>query len=390
MDKKLKVLWVSDLGAPTGFARVSEGIIANLKDRLDITGFGINYHGNPHKVGIDIYPASAGPQDLMGFSKIADVVKRGDFDLIYFLQDAWVISQYLSILKSEIAADKLPKIVVYFPVDAEEHNADWYTTFDIVTKAVAYTEFGKRVVKEVAPDLDMAIIPHGVDSDVFFKAFRNRKEAKEILFKSKGSYADFIVLNMNRNQPRKRLDVTLRGFKIFAKGKDDVALYMHCGVVDSSINVTKLAVRLDIDDKLVMTNLEPGPQNVDNESLNLIMNASDVGINTSLGEGWGLCSVEHAVTGAPQIVPDSSACTELFKDVGILVPTVADFTFDGVMTKGKLVSPEGVAEALEIAYIAHKEGKDLGTAGRTKFLLGKYDWKVISEQWYSVFIEAMK
>lgn len=389
--EKLKGLWISDLGVPTGFARVSHSIIENIKDRVDITGFGVNYQGNPHQLGIDIYPATGGPEDPMGFSKIADTVNRAKYDFIYMLQDVWVINRYLAEIKSKVDVDKIPKIIIYFPVDAEEHDKEWYSNFDIVTKIVTYTEYAKGVVLEASPELDIDVIPHGVDSDKFYTSFRSRDEAKQEVFAKQKSYADFIVLNSNRNQPRKRLDLTLRGFKIFAEGKDDVAIYMHCGVIDSSIDVVKLAVRLGIDNKLVMTNLIRGPQSVSDEDLNLILNACDVGINTSLGEGWGLCAIEHAATGAPQIVPDSSACKELFgDDIGILIPTVADYTFDGVMTVGKLVSPEGVAEALEIAYKAHKEGRDIGKDGKVKFLSDKYDWKVIAEQWYSAIVEATK
>ena len=385
----MRVLWVSDLGCPTGFARVSHSVIKFIKDRLDITGFGINYKGVPHKLGIDLYPAATNQNDPMGFSKIAATVSQGDYDVIFILQDAWVIDNYLGTIKAAIDKDKIPPIVVYFPVDAEEHDPDWYKNFDIVTKAVVYTEFGKKTVQEVAPDLKLEIIPHGNDKEVFFKKFDSRDDAKKILFKGRDSYPDFLVLNANRNQPRKRLDITLRGFKIFAEGKDDVALYMHCGVTDASIAVDKLAMKLDIDDKIVMSNLNHGPQAVSEEDLNLFYNAADVGINTSMGEGWGLTSSEHAMTGAIQIVPDHSACTELFGDVGILMPTVADYTFDGVMTKGKLVSPEALAEALETVYNDRKAADALAEKAFEKFSSEEYEWETIAERWYKILKSAV-
>ena len=46
---------------------------------------------------------------------------------------------------------------------------------------------------------------------------------------------------------------------------------------------------------------------VDDRELNLLYNACDVGITTSMGEGWGLVSFEHGAAGAAQIVPDHSA-----------------------------------------------------------------------------------
>ena len=55
--------------------------------------------------------------------------------------------------------------------------------------------------------------------------------------------------------------------------------------------------------------------NVNGESLteqqiNLLYNACDVGINTSMGEGWGLISFEHGATGAAQIVPAHTSFIE--------------------------------------------------------------------------------
>ena len=46
------------------------------------------------------------------------------------------------------------------------------------------------------------------------------------------------------------------------------------------------------------------------EKLVLLMQSCDVGITTSMGEGWGLGTFEHAATGAAQIVPDHIGFSE--------------------------------------------------------------------------------
>jgi glycosyltransferase involved in cell wall biosynthesis len=43
---------------------------------------------------------------------------------------------------------------------------------------------------------------------------------------------------------------------------------------------------------------------VPDSAINEIYNAADIGVNTSDGEGFGLCQIEHLYTGAPQIVTD--------------------------------------------------------------------------------------
>jgi len=107
-----------------------------------------------------------------------------------------------------------------------------------------------------------------------------------------------MVLNANRNQPRKRFDLTIQGFALFARGKPDksVFLYCHCGLVDIGFNILELCVRYGIDDRLITSNSSKPLQSVPQDQLNLIYNACDVGLNTSIGEGWSLTNHEHAAT----------------------------------------------------------------------------------------------
>jgi glycosyltransferase involved in cell wall biosynthesis len=51
------------------------------------------------------------------------------------------------------------------------------------------------------------------------------------------------------------------------------------------------------------------------EQLNQVYNACDVGINTCIGEGWGLVNFEHAATGVAQVVPDHTSLREIFNGV---------------------------------------------------------------------------
>jgi len=393
MDKK-KILWVSDLVAPTGFARVSHSILKFISDKYDITGVGVNYHGDPHNYKIPIYPASLSMTgSVFGERRVADILNSVKFDLLFVLNDSWVIGNLLAVLKKDVNEGMMPKIVTYFPVDSDFHDADWYKEFDIVTKAVTYTEFGQRVVKDCAPELEVDIIPHGVDADVFFPR-ANRWEAKKHLFGEAMDSTDpkesFIVLNANRNQPRKKLDITMEGFALFAKGKPDgVRLYMHCGIVDASVNLVKLSLRYRIDNRLIVTSTNKGIQRVSESRLNDIYNACDVGINTSMGEGWGLTNIEHAVTGAVQIVPDHSACTQLFSDVGILLPAKTPVTFDNSMTVGRMTTPQDVAASLDYLYNNRDKMDELAEKGRKKFSSAKYSWMEIAYTWETLFEEVL-
>lgn len=387
--EKAKILWVSDLVTPTGFSRVSHSIIDNLKDKYDIIGLGVNYRGDPHNHNFPIYPASLGGR-IFGEDRLASILNNTDVDILFMLNDSWIINNYLATIKKEVKK-KFPKIVVYFPVDSENHDPDWYTNFDIVSKAVTYTEFGRVVVNDpqCAEKLPLEVIPHGVNNQIFYKKYTNRRDAKKAIFGNTKNPDSFIFLNANRNQPRKRLDITLEGFKLFCEGKDDVFIHMHCGARDSHIDVPKLSIRYGIDKHLILTNLAVGVQTVPDAVLNDIYNAADVGLNTSMGEGWGLTSIEHAMTGAPQIVPDHSACAEVFLDSGLLVPTITSFTFDNTMTIGKLISPEALASKMELIYNDKVLYKKLSDASLAKFSDPRFSWEEIAKQWDALFQEVL-
>jgi glycosyltransferase involved in cell wall biosynthesis len=46
------------------------------------------------------------------------------------------------------------------------------------------------------------------------------------------------------------------------------------------------------------------PNRLTDKEINQIYHATDIGVNTSDGEGYGLCTLEHLFTGKPQIVTD--------------------------------------------------------------------------------------
>jgi calcineurin-like phosphoesterase len=45
-ENKPKLLWVGDIVATTGFARVTENVLSRLKDKYEIHVLGCNWHGD--------------------------------------------------------------------------------------------------------------------------------------------------------------------------------------------------------------------------------------------------------------------------------------------------------------------------------------------------------
>lgn len=380
MGKRKILLWADAPVIPTGWGTVSKSILKYLKDEYDFVVLGVNYFGDPHTSGYKIYPAGIKtPGDIYGITRLSDICSIEQPDIIWMINDIWVINQMINTIKEVYKNNKLPKLIVYFPVDAEDHDPMWYQNLDIVDKAVVYNSFGKKVATQARSDISYEIIGHGVDTDVFFRAFPSRKVAKQAIFSQFPELEDkLIFFSGARNQPRKRLDMLMRGFAEFVKNKNDALLYLHCEIVDAHINIQRMAKILGIEDKIIVSTGRK--QKLTSQQLNLLYNACDVGINTSLGEGWGLPSVEHAATGALQIVPNHSALSELWEGCGVFIDAKIPFTME-IGTTGKLCLPEDICNSLEFVYKNPDIRGELARKGFEKFTSTEYQWKTIASQW---------
>ena len=387
--KKVRLFVWGDAVAETGFGRVLHSIMENLpKDKYDISWLGVNYDGDPHPYPYRIYPA-ASEGDMYGINRAKEILEREKPEIIFLLNDIWITMHFLELLKKTYTAEEMPKIVIYFPVDSLEHNPYWYKDIDITT-SVVYNNFGLSVAKQASPETNFKIIPHGVDKTKFFKINAPKSELRKLIIGDTDQFAEsFVVLNGNRNQPRKRLDATIRGFAIFAHNNPtaDVVLHMHCGLKDASIDVPLLAKRYGINDNIIVAKYN-GIQKLTVEQLNILYNLSDIGINTSLGEGFGLVNVEHAITGAAQIVPNHSACKDLFYDCGILMPVSFTWVQDKINTVGGVVTAETVAESIQLLYDHKAYRKRLADKAIEKFSSGVFSWQKIADMWDTLFMEV--
>lgn len=392
MDKKKVLVWADSPTSPTGWGTVVRSISKFLKEDFNLIFLGINYNGDPHNSGFKIYPpATKTPGDLYGYSRLSDICEVEKPDIIFMINDIWVINQMLEVIKIAFAKVSPPRLVAYFPVDADDHDPLWYKNLHMVNRAVVYNAYGKQVAEKARKDVPYSIIGHGVDSEVFFRAFQSRRAAKERVFHAYPEIAEkLVILSASRNQPRKRLDMLMRGYADFVKDKDDVLLYMHCGITDAHINVQRLAGILGISDKIIVSPTQ-GLQQLPVAHLNLLYNACDIGINTALGEGFGLPSVEHAITGAVQIVPDNSVLSNLWrndnKDCAFFIPAEIPFTME-IGTTGKLCTPEAISETLERAYSNPTLRSEFAQNAAKKFFTKEFEWETVANEWRKLLMSV--
>lgn len=397
-----RILVVGDAAVPTGFARVIEGIFQPLVTKYEIYQLGTNYLGDPHSYDWKVFPAEIGG-DRWGTRRVLPLIERIQPELIFILNDIWVQSAYMKELSR---AKTCPPIILYCPVDGGPIDPEAIAPLAGASRFVVYTEFGRQQVEAAAQKQkelnssfafpQVEIIPHGVETKTFYpleaKAEASgRLHARRLLFPDATDLKErFIVLNANRNQPRKRIDTTIRGFALFAQGKPaSVKLFLHMGVEDVGWNVILLARRYGVEDRVLMSSLAKTIQGVSTAQLNRIYNACDVGINTSSAEGWGLPSFEHAATRAAQIVPRHSACAELWDGAAAMLEPAFKVINERVLTDAWLVTPESVAEALEKLYRDRELLSEMSERAFRIASRAEYQWGNISAQWDALFRETL-
>lgn len=408
---KPKIFIIGEAVAPTGFARVIRNIFEPLHTNYELHHLAARYDGGPHDYPWKLYPAGAG-ESVYGYDKVLPLIERIHPDAVFLLYDIPFQIPFMKILRR---AEPQPKIVVYSPVEAGPIAPEIIQQLSGVSRYVLYTEYGKREIAaslakvlEQDPAFDfppLDVIPHGVDIDRFYpladgvdeesngKSLQSRRliARKALGFDDAEHLEAFIVLNANRNMPRKRIDLTMQGFAQFAKDKPkNVKLYLHMATEDSGWNVLILAKRYGIFDRLIMTRADNARPEFSDEQLNMLYNACDIGITTTTGEGWGMVSFEHAATRAAQIVPRHTSLENLWDGAAEFIEPVMKLTYPGNLTDGHIVTPEGVAFALERLYQDPNYTDELAEAALKNATRPELRWSTIAEQWKQLLSEVIR
>lgn len=383
--RKPTVLWVADAVVHTGFSRVTHNVLDYLQRSWDVHLLGLNYLGDPHPYPYAIYPAVIGG-DTWGIGRLKELIEKVKPDVIVINNDPWNIALYLK----EIQDLPVP-IVAYMPIDARNQMTARH--LNPLALAIAYTDFGKRELKFGGYMGDTDVIPHGVDANVYHPM--DKIEARKALSFSKDvSLNAFIFGNVNRNQPRKRLDLTLQYFAewwVRAGQPRDAHIFLHASNRDIGFQLTQLAAYYGVLTQLIMTNPNMNPSHgVAEVDMLKIYNAFDVQLNTGLGEGWGLTTHEGMACGVPQILPDYAAFGEWCKDAAVLVPcTTFAATPQTINTIGAIPDMEEFILAMDTLYHDAQARERWGLAGFRRATEPRFRWVTIAKQFHQALMTVV-
>lgn len=369
----MRILWLGDAVVSSGFARATHKVCDYLHAQgHEIHVLGINYWGDTHPYPYPIYPCYNPLQactDLFGVHRLPMLIAQLQPDAVVILQDPWNIPAYFEQIDRcqeetiRISRERgidppvipSPPIIGWLAVDSKNHNGK---PLNRLSHIVTWTQFGEDELIAGGYQGPTSIVPLGVDTTLYRPL--NQLESRRQIFSSLPHLHEnaFIVGVVGRNQPRKRLDLTLEYFAAWVRtyGIEDGYLYLHVAPTgDRGVDIPSLVRYYGLQNRVIINSPDIGfgePETL----MPLIYSTMDVYLTTTQGEGFGLPCLEAMACGTPCIVPNWSGLGDQgwTGDAAIKIPctstAITALNHGLACTIGGIPDKQGVIEALQRCY----------------------------------------
>jgi len=289
-----------------------------------------------------------------GTSSLPQFLEINNPDVILIYNDGFVSSQFLRIIANSTIS---PKVILYldqiYMYQSPDHVAIINNHIDHL---ITFSETWKLNARDNFFDEPISVVKHCIDG-THLELSTNEARTNQKLPLDK-----FIFLNLNRNQTRKRPDLTIQGYVefLFRHPEIEDTLLIMGNTLDNTYNLmgiydNECRMRGIVNDHTkILINTSQLPDN----SVQELYISSDVGLNTCDGEGFGLCNYEHAYYGKPQIVSNVGGLRDHFNDTNsiVLKPKLRLYgsVADKIPDMGEIVDPGDLADAM-YTYYSDKE-----------------------------------
>lgn len=324
-ERKKILLMCDDIRTHSGIATVAREIVLHTAHRYNYLNIGaaikhpeagkrfsmnddINEHTNISDAQVEIIPSDGyGNPDM-----VRQLIKHEKPDAIFIITDPryWT---WLFQMENEIRKN-IPIIYlnIWDDYPAPLYNKEYYESCDLLMGISKQTvNINKLVLGEKAKNKIISYVPHGLNDKVFFPIDESHdkydefKKFKTELFK--GKEYEYVVHFNSRNIRRKQIPDTIWAYKQFAdrlplEEAKKCAMVLHTQVIDN--NGTNLEAVVE----MLCGSGEEGRYNIifstnklSTEQMNYLYNSTDVQIQLTSNEGWGLSLTEALLVGNPII-----------------------------------------------------------------------------------------
>ncbi len=306
----------------TGYSKVSYHLVKELSKHEDIQLFHFGFQRffdiapnyRPYPENVEVYdpakqerenPTTIPKENGFGFSQLPVYIQKVKPDVVLIYNDAGVICDFLG---------KLPekrdfKLIIYLDQVYTIQRPDFMARMDKQADCFfAFTSFWRDCMIKQGITKPIHILRHGFEPDVFKPlnraAMRRKHNIPENLF---------LMLNLNRNTPRKRYDIVVTALaELVARyPTKPIALLCVCdageqgGYPIHEIYTRELIKRgVPVEQHFNKLLITKTALNYTDDVINELYSMSDIGVTAAEGEGYGLCQFEAMGVGVPQVVPD--------------------------------------------------------------------------------------
>jgi glycosyltransferase involved in cell wall biosynthesis len=195
---------------------------------------------------------------------------------------------------------------------APEFNRSMYEATDLIN---CHSYLTYEICKSMFPN-KTNFIPHAVPTEIFKQLSKNEISTWKAQLFGQNKKDNFVAFWNNRNARRKRPADVLESWKIFLDllqekhGHKNATLLMHTDPFDQEgPNLQEVVRMLGIGQNVTFSS-----ERIDFEKMNILYNISDVTINISFAEGFGLSTLEAMTIGKPIIALKTGGLTRQVVD----------------------------------------------------------------------------
>jgi D-inositol-3-phosphate glycosyltransferase len=395
---KLRFLIVSTHAQQfTGYSKVSYHMIQALSKLpwLEVIHYGFQKMPGvpstyrPYPSNVEVIDAAATekkesfpPPQGFGYQALPDIIRKKQPHVVMVFNDMSVITKFLE----EVRKSGIPRNFKLWLYVDQVYTTQHQAYIDVINRdadmVFTFSNYWKKCLKDQGITRPMDTILHGFDPAQYFTI------PKEMVRKQLGIPQDaFVIMNMNRNQPRKRYDILIMAFVELIVKYPTKPIFLMC-ICDKGdkggwwifeLYQRELKLRnVPIDQFGGRLMISAQDMSFKDEDINMFYNLPDIGINTADGEGWGLCQFEQMGVGVPQVVPDIGGFKEFCSSENtVLVKPKHRYYLPGVYSpvggEAFVCDPHDVCLAIE-EYLLDSEKRTNHGKKAKETVLG-YTWQ---------------
>lgn len=405
-----------------GFGNVTEQLGAQFLARgIDVRVLAVDYKGQPFKGPLyghmwraDMYGSSHGT-DLSGIAIDGRLWTKLDSDdhwqpdVVFVISD---MSGFLGHVGSHAAVWATVPVFHYCPIEGDNLAPDWAPVWRKVetdegprqfAHPVAMATYGADQIEKLTGERP-PVIYHAVDLETFHPVspaapvvFEGKtlstKEACKAMFGLDPNKN--IILRSDRNVPRKFYDRFIAAMALVLEREPNTEVVIHCAPEDEGGSLPTELIRQPehIRRRIKLTNMHDTWTGLPTEGMVALMNAADLYVSTTSGEGFGLNLAESLACGVPVVVTDWAAEREVVGPGGIMVPVLHDSYGEPVRFHSKygmdwgLPDPRGFVEPVLSLLAKPARRRAMGQEGRMH-VKRMFSWDTSAEQFIALFEEA--